>query len=167
MASCHIACFWVGWKNTALDDFKIRWKLFQVEQAPDLHTHDPWIYRLAIYREERVLAKTQQRSDDYSSWVVGKTPTTNAAHSRAILGQKRGQANAFRHKASANISIMIVCELEWESRCLRHSNRFIRGQRVVEWEKLVISASKLINTRQCVNASASPQKNSTRAKVWA
>jgi len=47
------------------------------------------------------------------------------------------------------------------------SRSMIRGQRVVEWEKLVISASKLINTRQCVNASASPQKNSTRAKVWA
>ena len=33
--------------------------------------------------------------------------------------------------------------------------------------KVVISASKSINTRQCVNASASSQKNSTREKIRA
>jgi hypothetical protein len=31
LAFCHITRLWVGWKNTALDDFNMRWKLFQVE----------------------------------------------------------------------------------------------------------------------------------------
>ena len=80
LVSFHVSCLRVGWKNTALDDIKIRWKLPHIEWSPDIHIYHPWIHRRAVYCGGRVTAMAQQRSVDYSSWVEGRTPTTNVAH---------------------------------------------------------------------------------------